>query len=140
MPYPPIEHTADVGLEVTAESLPELFSDALRGMTDVITDVGRVGPVLEHEVELRAGTLDLLLQEFLGEALYQFEVAQELFRAALVEIVDSASGCSLAGKMIGEPFDPARHLTKVALKAVTYHQLEVERDGARWRARVIFDI
>ncbi len=140
MTYRFLEHTADAGIEVSAASLPELFSEALRGMTDVVTDVERVEGGLERRLELGSERLDGLLLELLGEALFRFEVDRELFREARLEIAEGASGWGLAGTLVGEPLDPARHPMKVMIKAVTYHRLEVARTEGGWRARVIFDI
>ena len=39
-----------------------------------------------------------------------------------------------------EPYHPERHLIKTEIKAVTYHQLAVEKTKTGWKARVIFDV
>jgi SHS2 domain-containing protein len=46
----------------------------------------------------------------------------------------------LQGTLIGERLDPARHATKVLIKAVTYHGLEVAQREGVWSARIVFDI
>ena len=46
----------------------------------------------------------------------------------------------MAGERDREPYDPERHPLRTELKAVTYHQLEVARDGDEWTGRVIFDV
>lgn len=140
MSYRFLEHTADVALEASAETLPELFSEALRGMTDVVTDVETIAAKVERSIEAEADRPDLLLLEFLSEILFRFEVHQELFRAARLEVVEDAGGWRLSGIASGETLDPERHPMKVMIKAVTYHELQVERDEGLWRARVIFDI
>ncbi len=43
-------------------------------------------------------------------------------------------------KLTGEQFDRRRHLMLTELKAVTYHQLNVERADSVWKARIVFDI
>jgi len=47
---------------------------------------------------------------------------------------------ALRGEVRGEPFDPKRHPIEREVKAITYHQLSVERDGQGWRARVYVDL
>ncbi len=140
MTYRFLEHTADIGLEVSAETLPELFSEALRGMTDIVTEVELVEASFERRFDLTGDRPDLLLLEFLGEALFRFEVHQELFRSACLEVVGSAAGWRASGAVSGESLDPERHPMKVMIKAVTYHQLRVAREEGLWHARVIFDI
>ena len=66
--------------------------------------------------------------------------------ALVFDVVDLAidetpnGGFKLAAKVAGEIVDPDRHPTKVAIKGITYHDLEIRRDADLWRGRVIFDI
>jgi SHS2 domain-containing protein len=138
--YRLIEHTADTGLEVEAPSLGELFLDSLRGMTDCITELEQVVPVSRRSLGVRAGDLGRLLVDWLSEAVYLFEVEDLLLSHAEVEIRESQAGFELESTVAGEPFDPDRHPVKIAIKAVTYHQLAVDQTATGWRARVIFDI
>jgi SHS2 domain-containing protein len=47
---------------------------------------------------------------------------------------------SLTAQARGEKFDPARHPLKGLVKAVTYHQLAIEKQGDFWRARIFVDV
>jgi SHS2 domain-containing protein len=47
---------------------------------------------------------------------------------------------SVRGSLRGEPYDPGRHEIKVEIKAVTYHQLTIKKEGDQWAGRVIVDI
>ena len=40
----------------------------------------------------------------------------------------------------GEKFQPSRHRAKVLVKAITYHQLVLEKTARGWRAQVYVDI
>ena len=46
----------------------------------------------------------------------------------------------LTGTAWGEPLDSARHMLAHEVKAITYHELKVVRDGDGWLAEVIVDI
>ncbi len=43
-------------------------------------------------------------------------------------------------RVYGEPFDPKKHKFRLEIKAVTYHQLTVKKQGDKWFGRVIFDL
>ena len=45
---------------------------------------------------------------------------------------------SVRARVLGEPFDPARHVARTEVKAVTYHDLLF--DPRAGRARVIVDL
>jgi SHS2 domain-containing protein len=140
MAFRPLEHTADLGIEVRAAELDELFVDAAAGLCDAVTELERVEPRRERTFTLRAEALDLLLVAWLEDLLYHLDVGGELYAAGEAAVEGHGSCWSLQARMRGETFDPERHHLKVQVKAITYHGLEVERDGEGWRARVIFDI
>ncbi|MFQ5350202.1 MAG: archease [Thermoanaerobaculia bacterium] len=141
MPWEALEHTADAGVVVTAGDRETLFAEALRALTDCITEVERVRPDEHRRVRLSGDNVELLLVEWLGEAVYRFDVEGFVVAGARVEISEaSGGGLMLRGEMAGELYDPDRHPHKVAIKAVTYHGLEVAATGDGWRAKVIFDI
>ena len=133
MPYRVLEHTADIGIEATAPDIPALFSEAVRATAAVILDGDPPEADREVVVSAEAEDVEALLVEVLSEALFRFESTGELPVGADLEV----SQTSAAGKFrvlrdvaVGGP----------AIKAVTYHQLSVERTGDEWRARVYFDV
>ena len=141
MTIEPVDHTADVGVDIEAGSLEELYSEAAAAFTDTITDAGTLRPLEERRLRLRDADRELLLVAWLEELLFLFDVESYLVARAEVELVELEGGLlELRARVSGERFDPDRHPEKVAIKGVTYHALAVRQDGARWRARVIFDI
>ena len=133
VPYRILEHTADIGIEVTASDIPALFSEAVRATAAVILDAEPPDGEGGGAVAVEADDTGALLADLLSEALWRFESSGELPVAADLEV----SRTTVAGTfrvtrdaVVGGP----------AIKAVTYHQLSVERDGDEWRARVFFDV
>lgn len=143
MPYRPLDHTADIGVELEAPSREALFEEALQAFTDAVTVLETVEPAAGRRIELAAETPEDLLVLFLEELLYLFEVDGLLFRRAhveITEITEAGEGLSLAAVLEGEPYEPAKHPIKVLVKGVTYHRLAAEPRGGGWYGRVIFDI
>lgn len=139
-----IEHTADLGMEVEAGSLEELFRRAAAGMMALVRedseadgpgrgggDEGAEPRVIELEGD---GDTARLLVRWLRELLYLQEVDGFVYGEAEFERLDESG---LRASVRGDP-DPARQIRE--LKGVTYHGLEVGRADGGWRARVIFDI
>ncbi len=140
MPYRLLDHTADLGIEISAASLEGLFSEALRALTDCITPVEGVEPRVRRPVKVQAASLDELLVEWLGEAVAWFEIEDLLFGSARLGVSEAEDVFRLNGEAAGERYDPQRHPLKVLIKAVTYHGLRVESVAEGWRAVVILDI
>jgi SHS2 domain-containing protein len=136
----PIEHTADLGIEVEAASREELFADAARGLYETVLELAPAPPLTSGEVELSAPALDLLLVAWLEELLFRLDAHYEVWLRCSVTLDESTSGWALRAELAGGPLDPRRDAFKVQVKAITYHGLEVARHEAGWRARVLFDI
>ena len=132
-----IDHTADDGYEIIADSLEELFYEAGYELLDMLYDRKTISEKDTKEINLESPSLDMLLHDFLAELL---EIAQyELFPIKRIEILE-LSDQKLRAKVYGEPFDPKKHKFRLEIKAVTYHQLAVKKQGNKWFGRVIFDL
>ncbi len=132
--YEFLEHTADVGLKAYGNTLEEIFENAALGMFDLMTDVRTVER--RGEVQVRVESLDLesLMVDWLTELLY----VHELENVFLSEFQVAIDGLSLQATARGETLDPSRHPLDLAIKAVTYHLIEV--NARKGYATVIFDI
>lgn len=140
MSYRLLEHTADLGIEVTAPNLGELFAEALRALTDVLTTLDRVGFDEACSVELSAPSLEGLLVDWLNEAIFLHESEGLVFARAAVDVRQDSQGWHLTAELDGEAFSLEQHGLKTLIKAATYHQLRVEQDAGLWRAQVICDL
>jgi SHS2 domain-containing protein len=135
--YETFEHTADLGLRIRAPTLDELFSEAGRGFFSlIVANLEAVRPVEEVSLGVVGGELDYLLFDWLNELLYIFESR----RLVLVEFNVRVSDGSVQATARGEPFDPSRHQSEHEVKAITYHELKVDRENGGWLAEVIVDI
>jgi len=135
--YEIFEHTADVGLRARAADLEGLFEEAARALFSVIVaDLQTVRPVQQVPVLIEAANTDDLLFDWLAELLYTFET-RGLLLAEFDVSVDEAGLRAIAS---GEPIDRDRHQLQTEVKAITYHQLKVERDQTGWLAEVIVDV
>jgi protein archease len=138
--YEFFDHTGDVGVALTGRTVEELFTASAAAFSDTVTALERIEPRQAEELDVAAPELDLLLVDFLSELLYRFDTRGWLTRRAEVEVRALDGGWELQGTLVGERLDPARHATKVLIKAVTYHGLKVVRRDGLWTARIVFDI
>ncbi len=140
--YELLEHTADAGVLVRAATLEELFEKAAAAMYDLIADVDAVAHDLYRGAivdEIRVEGLDTetLLVAWLGELLSLGMVGGILFGAFEVQTL---SETALVARAWGKTLDARVHRFRTELKAVTYHDLWVRREGGEWVAHVIFDV
>jgi SHS2 domain-containing protein len=131
------DHTADIGLRVTAATREELFVEAARGLTSLLVDNPQeIHPTVSEAVLLSADNLDYLLFDWLTELLFRFETRQMLFSQFDVRIV----GQRLTGSIGGERWDRSRHRLAHEVKAITYHGLSVEQSDTGWQAELVLDL
>ncbi len=135
--YQLIDHPADLGIEASGQSLSEAFEQAASGLMSVILDVELVQCRDSRVISLQATDLEHLLVKWLAEILYLYDGMK--FAAARFQI-DELTSTSLAAKVFGEPFSEDRHVTRLDVKAITYHQLLCEENETGARVRVFLDI
>jgi SHS2 domain-containing protein len=131
-----VEHTADVGIRGWAPTLPELFRVMARGLFAVIVDPASVEPRNERRFHLEAGSPEDLLHEWLEELNSLHQIRNELYG----RFEPHLAGNRLEALVAGEPIDFLRHDLRVEVKAVTWHELRIERTIEGYEAFVLLDI
>jgi SHS2 domain-containing protein len=136
--YKLIDHTADLGVEVTGRTKRELFTKAALSLMDIVVERKGTGTgVKERALTVEGSDPADLLINFLREILYLFN--GEALIIGKCEITKCGNK-KLDARLLFEPYNQKKHVLKTEIKAVTYHGLSVERTKKGWRARVIFDV
>jgi SHS2 domain-containing protein len=136
-PYEVIEHTADIGLRARGKDLKQLFTNAAGGMFSIIAELKNVQAKEALNIKLEAPNIEELFLSWLSELLYQYNSKKIIFKEFLIDKLADDSICARAK---GEKLDFKRHRLKTEIKAVTFHQLKVERLKDFWQGEVIFDV
>ncbi len=138
--YEFVEHTADVAVWVYGGSLKELFTSAGLAMFSVLVAKKKnktKATLKEISFSKKAETLEDLLKAWLDELLFYFSV-QRLVLYRIKSFVCNEN--SLQAKILFDTFDEEHYEAKAEIKAVTYHELKVEKIRNKWRAHIIFDV
>ena len=135
--YRQLSHTADLAWRIRGASLPELFENAGGALISTLTDRRFLRLSEVRDLTVDAPDLEALLVDWLNHLLYLFDVEGFLGREfQVVELTPQ----HLRAKVWGDIFDPGRHPEKTAVKAATYHHLEIKRTNRGWQATVILDL
>ena len=136
-----LEHTADVLIAAHGQKLEEAFENAALAMFEVMTDTTRIDTVQEETVEVEAEDEYALLYSWLEALLVKFEIKGMLFSKFKIErIQDTPDGYKLQASVWGEKFNAEKHPQKVAVKAVTYHRMEIIKEHDKITLEFILDI
>ncbi len=137
-PYEYLEHTADMGLQVTGDTLSRLFANAAQGLFETIAVVDTVDETESVHIHLTAESVEELFVAWLDELIFLHETEELFFKRANLR---RCSKTELAADVYGESANFDKHEVYTEIKSVTYHQLQVvqKADGS-WFAQVIFDL
>lgn len=136
-----IDHTGDVGIQVTAPTLPRLFERAAGGMFRVLTDPEAVRTTKATQITVDGRDHEALMVRWLSELNYRHTVDHALYGTFDVDGIDETDdGLTLTATAHGEPIDPDRHTVYTEIKAITFHGLDVHRSDDGWAVQVIFDM
>ena len=137
MKYKITDHTADFGMHVFGSDLQDLFTNAAHALFDVITDIERVEGVKTRELHVTGDDWPDLMVNWLREMLFLWTGSELLVKEVLIR---SISAYELTANVLADPYNPDRHIIKDEIKAVTYHQIQVEKGEAGWESKIIFDV
>ena len=132
-----IEHTADTGFEVKASSLAGVFRAAAQALFQLMWEIGRDRTTEPVDLEISGIDTQELLVNFLEEFLYLYD-AKGLV-CTRVEITSVADKKLTATAWL-QNFDSELDQEILGVKAITYHQMYVGRQGNQWLGRVFLDI
>jgi SHS2 domain-containing protein len=133
--------SADIAFLAAGPSLEELFIAAAGALRSVmLQEPDALGRDRERRFTVGAGSLDILLVNFLQEFLYLMDAEGLLLVPDSVEIREYGEEWSLTCSARGEIMRRGSHAFITDVKAVTMHRLSVEREGNAWRATVVLDV
>lgn len=131
--YETLNHTADIMIRAFGKSLEECFENAGYALFDQLADLSKVKPKESFKIDIEGSEPEQLLVDFLSELLYLFDTELIL----LSEFHVGYDGEMLRVLAKGERIDKKRHEMRKAIKAVSYHMIEVAPE--KGYVQVLFD-
>lgn len=140
-----LEHTADIKIRVFGATFEDLFCNALCGMFQAAKPKTSLCKLIndrlvcsslpcKRELKAEAPTLDILLVDFLSQALCLSDIYDEAyFDAQIHEFEQTRVKVTLLGVAI-------KGFEVVEIKAVTFHELDIKKIDGLWQTIIVFDI
>jgi SHS2 domain-containing protein len=132
-----IEHTADLGVEITAATFPALLAASGEALFALIADPQNIDLRDEIVVSASGHGPEELLHAWLCELLAQFNIEGFIGKNCAI---DQITADRVDGRIRGEKLDLIRHGFRTEIKGVTYHDFRVWQQYGLWHARIIFDV
>ena len=134
-----IEHTADIGIRIYANTLEELFKNAAQGLFSIMLDY-EPKPEIEERIVLETEDLEELLITWLNELISLFITYKFVPLSYSIVIEEEEDQKILKSFIKGATLDCQKHRLKAEVKAATYHSLKIEKLDTGYVAEVIFDV
>jgi SHS2 domain-containing protein len=132
MPFEELPHTADRCLRVRAIDLPGLFKDAARGMYALSGAKAATSPRTRRTLELTALDTEGCLVSFLTELVVAMELDQTVYGHFTIHVEPP----KMLVRMDGTPLKSLRQ----AIKAVTWHNLQIQHNAEGYSVEIVFDV
>jgi SHS2 domain-containing protein len=135
-----LEHPADIGFSFQGETLAEAFRQAARallfmqGGTEALHSLHSTERV---SIEVEGADLLEVLYNWLSEILFFFDSEQLLLGEFHFERLNEHGAKASVG---GQKFDQEKFETPYYVKAITYHEMKLEKNEGGWNGRVFVDI
>lgn len=129
-----LDHTADWAIRVQGVDLPDLFGQAAAGLLS-LADASPLpeSPGSRRQIRLHAADRETLLVRWLEELCFLLEVQGQIPRSIRLTISPDLS--LVADLEVGPQESPGR-----AIKAVTFHGLQVAHTANGLEATIVFDV
>jgi SHS2 domain-containing protein len=132
-----LDHPSDIGIEAHGATRADAFSRAAAALISLLIDPSSISGTQQRSVTLSATDEEQLLVRWLSEVLFLYDGLKFVSKEFAFS---SCTATALEARVMGEAYDPGRHLPRTDIKAVTYHQLAVWHDEAGWGVRVFLDV
>jgi SHS2 domain-containing protein len=136
MPFELTEHTADVGVAATGESLGDVFAAVADGLAAAMCDDVPSGGD-RFSLSVTAESREALLFDYLDELIYERDVRGVLPVANEATVTETDGAWTVEASARGVPLAA---VDARDVKAVTYSEMRLERGDEGWDAYVVFDV
>ncbi|MGD8821963.1 MAG: archease [Anaerolineales bacterium] len=133
MTYEEIEHTADLAIKVAAPTFSDLLMEAAAAVMELSGIVLQDKILRQESITLKAEDPETLLVSWLEELLFAIEVKHAGYRDCQLKI---AGEYLLHATITSASIKSLQRM----IKAVTFHDLSVERKDHGFETVIVFDV
>jgi len=138
--YKFIDHTADIACEVSGDSLEELFTASVEAWRSSVVGETNESNREIKKLNLKASSKEQLLVDFISELNFNLFVRNWLINLVLIlEIKQKNDAWFLSTEIEGMPISQDVEI-KQEIKAITFHQMNIEKTENQYHTLIVFDI
>jgi SHS2 domain-containing protein len=134
--YEIFDHTADIGIKISGNSINEILEKAILATADLLSGGIEIKPRIKKILTIEEEDINTVLVCALEEIIYFFESQLFLPSECSIKIENDHYEIVLKGSVTSA--EEIKNGTEI--KAVTYHKLGIKKAAGEYHATVIFDV
>jgi SHS2 domain-containing protein len=135
-----LEHTADAKFQAFGKTCEEAFSNAALAMFSIMTDTNKIKNKIKKSIEVKGKDKQELLYNFLEEILFFLDTDGFLLnKVSKINIKESKKQYDLTATIEGDTHSD-KYDVHGEVKAVTYNQMFVKKEGNKCIVQVVVDL
>jgi SHS2 domain-containing protein len=136
-----LDHMTDAVIEAYGITLEQAFENAAKGLVDTMIELKTVRPEKEINFSVKGHDLYSLLFDWLDKVMLLLVADRIAVSQFSIKISRHDNNTySLESTARGEPLDLKRHHYKVEIKAVTYHEMQIQQEKEMVTVRFLVDL
>lgn len=130
-----LEHTADIKFQAFGKNIEEVFANSALAMFSSINDK-KIKEDKKIKINAKGKDYESLLYNFLEELLFLFE--SENFLISKIKKIKITKDFKLNAEVSGD--NANNYEIHIDIKAITYHEMFVKKQGNKYIAQVVLDV
>jgi len=137
--YSFIDHTADIAVEVKADSIKGLFIASVQAFKEAVVESDSISSKAKYNLKLESHSPESLLVNFLNELNFRLTNKKKIVNNIIdIKIYQTDDNWNLVCTL--EESDVDEDKIKTEIKSVTYHQMDIKHELGEYSTRIVFDI
>ncbi len=138
--YKFIDHTADIACDVSGDTIEELFMVSAEVWRSLVVEETKYSQIESKKFELKTSSKEQLLVDFLSELNFFLFTRKWLFNLVKkMKIENEGDTWILTVEIQWMPISAEIEI-KQEIKAITFHQLNIEKIENQYSTLLVFDI
>ena len=132
--------TADIGIKVTSNNIEKAFENSALATLNLITDIEKIKPEITKKITLTSEDEYGLLYDWITDLLILLDSENFMASQYNIKITEKENEYLLTGKIMGDTYDTTIYNYKTEVKAITYHEMNIEKKEDQIKIKFIVDL
>lgn len=132
--------TADIGIEVNSTNITDAFINSALGTMNLITDIEKIQTKITKDICIESEDEYGLLYDWITELLILLDSENFIASHYNINIKRDNNLYVLQGNISGDNYDTTVYNYKTEVKAITYHEMNIQKEDNNIKIRFIVDL